>query len=763
MNAGIDRRRLLATSRFNGIDYVEFSRGRLEVHFQTREPVAHLRQARVTGGWPSATARVLPVRRVEWSKDEEGRPVLSVPIEAPGDSSTYRLDLESPSLDPYFAHATFSFETETPRTVDCERPSYVRATSDGSPTIDYLAKDFTSFRQVLSDFSAQRYPAWRERSEADFGVMFMEALCSLADDLSYQQDRIAAEAYIDTATQRLSVTRQARLVDYWPAPATAARTWLQFGVTAPTEIPAGLKVTGHTPDGTEIVFETVVASDDVDPSLNELTAYLWDESDRWLRAGATSMWVDGSAAALRPGMLVLVDTPSPGSALRQSVRLTDVVREKDPIRGHDVTRLVWSHDEALTDDRDLSATVVRGNLVPAIEGQTYTEAFAIGAPSTGLPQATVRTGPNGTPQYLYTPQNQPIARRAAGAEGGEDPGIPEIAMVRREDSSEWQWAPWLLDAQSGDTAFTLDPGTYLQVGAALPDGSVPMDYAGDPGETIRFGDGTYGAMPESPSTFDLQYRVGGGAAGNVAADVLTSIDLSSPVAAMVLSVTNPFPAAGGADAEGLDTIRQLAPDAIAASQLRAVTRADYEQTAESLPWVTEAQTRVRYVGSWLCNLTHVAAGDGELPSRARLRELDALFERRRMAGRESIVLPPRYVSLDLDVTVRAKRHASRQVVKTALAQALSALSVPGAVPGFFRAGQYGFGQSLVRADLETAIRAVPGVDWIVHLLFRRRGGTAGYSELPEQLIAAEDEIIRVDGDPQRPDAGSVRVDVQGGQ
>ena len=62
------------------------------------------------------------------------------------------------------------------------------------PPIDYLAKDFLSFRQALLDFSALRYPEWQERSEADFGVMFLEALSALADDLSYTQDRVAAEA-----------------------------------------------------------------------------------------------------------------------------------------------------------------------------------------------------------------------------------------------------------------------------------------------------------------------------------------------------------------------------------------------------------------------------------------------------------------------------------------------------------------------------------------------------------------------------------------
>src|SRR5262249_48105437 len=123
--------------------------------------------------------------------------------------------------------------------------------------INYLAKDFLSFRQALLDFSALRYPAWQERAEADFGVMFLEALSALADDLSYTQDRVAAEATLVTATQRRSTIRHARLVDYDPVPAIGATVMLQFDVQdGVSEIPAGIAVSAPGPDGTPIPFET---------------------------------------------------------------------------------------------------------------------------------------------------------------------------------------------------------------------------------------------------------------------------------------------------------------------------------------------------------------------------------------------------------------------------------------------------------------------------------------------------------------------------
>ena len=124
-----------------------------------------------------------------------------------------------PKLDPFFDSAPFSFKANCPTTLDCATPapSCPEPTAEQVP-IDYLAKDFGSFRQALSEFSALRYPAWVERSEADIGVMLMEALAAMADELSYYQDRVSAESTIETATQRLSVVRHARLVDYEPAP-----------------------------------------------------------------------------------------------------------------------------------------------------------------------------------------------------------------------------------------------------------------------------------------------------------------------------------------------------------------------------------------------------------------------------------------------------------------------------------------------------------------------------------------------------------------
>ena len=160
--------------------------------------------------------------------------MLSLAVAAPGDFSTYTLTIRSTALDPYFDAVAVQLQGELPerprlrgtRSGAARRRTASRCRSTTSPRTSRASS------QALSDFSSLRYPLWVERSEADVGVMLMEALSAVADELSYLQDRVAAEATLGTATQRVSLVRHARLVDYEPSPAIAATTTLQLDVAA---------------------------------------------------------------------------------------------------------------------------------------------------------------------------------------------------------------------------------------------------------------------------------------------------------------------------------------------------------------------------------------------------------------------------------------------------------------------------------------------------------------------------------------------------
>ena len=141
----------------------------------------------------------------------------------PGDFSTYTLRLVASAGD---AAPPAGFDPALGADRVLASRSSARATSTAAPTrrarrrrrtapaIDYLARDYASFRRLMLDRLAALMPDWRERSPADLGSRWSSCWPYVGDQLSYYQDAVATEAYLGTARRRVSVRRHARLVDY---------------------------------------------------------------------------------------------------------------------------------------------------------------------------------------------------------------------------------------------------------------------------------------------------------------------------------------------------------------------------------------------------------------------------------------------------------------------------------------------------------------------------------------------------------------------
>ena len=771
---------LLKSSTLNGIDFVEIAsvdERTLRVHFLNGVALSGtVTDAAITGGETVATVAVNPITAADWSADAEGRPLLTLTTVTAGDFSYYTLSLTSTSLDQFFHTSVFSFKATCNSDLDCAAEVAPCPPAAGNaPPIDYLAKDFLSFRQALMDFSALRYPQWQERAEADFGMMFLEALSGLADELSYTQDRVAAEATLVTATQRRSIVRQARLVDYEPRPATSATVLLQCNVTG-ASIPAGTPVTGVTPDGQTVVFEVGAGLADTTPQVvnakwnRPIAPYYWDDSQICLEAGATEMWLLGKGFDIVPGTALLIDTAGAVSAdppIREVVHVVTAKPETDHLYGVDVTHITWDASEALKRDHDLTRTMVAGNLVPATQGARYQESFAIGTPpaaSPFMPLAIVRTGPNSTPDalvpaYLHTLANEPLGWLAPDTATQPLPEI-QLAQTPQDAAGPWSWFVSLLKTEPFQPGFTLDRARYIPLGRNS-DGTISYEYDGDGGDTIRFGDASFGTVPDSGSVFSVTYRTGAGAAGNLAADAITGF---SPAAApMLTSVTNPFAATGGADEEPDEAVVRLAPEAFRAVRYNAVLAGDYAAAAETLPWVERAGTVFRWTGSWLTVFT---TGDPEGSEKITDKErlgLVQLLNRRRLAGYECYAPDPQYVSLDLEVYVCAQPDAFRGDVEAAVMKALSAVRNADGSTGFFYLDNFTFGQPLERSALEAAAQNAHGVAGVHCILYRQRGVIGGFIPLPDEVTIKHSQILRVDNDPSRPERGSLRVYVDGGK
>ena len=135
-------------------------------------------------------------------------------------------------IDPLFAAVDFSFKVDCPADFDCQPKCDCPPAARAEPEIDYLAKDYASFRRLMLDRMTVLMPNWRERNAADLGVSLVETLAYVGDHLSYQQDAVATEAYLGTARRRVSVRRHARLVDYPMHDGCNARAWVQVQVNS---------------------------------------------------------------------------------------------------------------------------------------------------------------------------------------------------------------------------------------------------------------------------------------------------------------------------------------------------------------------------------------------------------------------------------------------------------------------------------------------------------------------------------------------------
>lgn len=236
-----------STNKLAGLDYVEVdaSGTSLVVHLFGIVPEGlSARNVVIEGG---RRIRDIKVQTATFIKSKDGDSCLHVTIDKPGDFSTYCICLIEPvevtahclsdpppdaerkipeGIDPRYAYAPLLFRTDCAGTVDCKPQPCPPESVVPPPTINYLARDFQSFRQLMLDRLLVTMPEWRERHIPDIGITLVELMAYVADQLSYTLDAVATEAYLSTARLRISVRRHARLVDYRMHEGCNARTWV---------------------------------------------------------------------------------------------------------------------------------------------------------------------------------------------------------------------------------------------------------------------------------------------------------------------------------------------------------------------------------------------------------------------------------------------------------------------------------------------------------------------------------------------------------
>lgn len=456
------------------------------------------------------------------------------------------------------------------------------------PQIDYTSRDFEAIRDDMISLIQYFLPEWKNRDASDFGITLIELFAYMGDIMSYYIDRAANESFITTASQRDSVLRIARLLDYTPTASTPATVTLSFSTlnTSAQTVPAGTQVsTTSIVDGenTEIIFETDTAIT-VSPS------------------------VDGGLTA-------------------------------GPV-----------------------------TTVAATQGYTVEQ--------TGINALAVS---NGLADQVYALAEYPVIKDSI-----------EITV----DGVVYTFVDYLVDYSGNDPVFTIDVDAE------------DITY-------ILFGDNVGGRIPPRNATIEAVYRVGVGAAGNVAENTLTEIVTNYQVG---LQVNNEDAASGGSDTEDTDSIRISTPISIRALN-RAVTLTDYESLAIQVAGVAKASA----LANTYNNITLYFAPSGDpgvednniTPTTVFTNlttDVNTFFEDKMPPTTTLTLQPPSYVSVDIELNLFILAQYRQSTVVTAVQNVLS---------NFLAFDNVDFEDRITLQDILTEISAVSGVSYATITLLNR--------------------------------------------
>lgn len=787
----------------NGIDYVEMGSDgtTLLVHFihplvntNTTEGVLKAGNFRITH---INTRNPLVIKSINSFANH-----LIIRLETIRDLGTYDLRLVSSTapdqppkgFDPKLSQIEFSFRRETASDFDCKSIPPVSEKKPSPPTIDYLAKDYQSFRTLMLDRLAVTLPQWQERNPADIGIMLVELFAYFGDRLSYYQDAVATEAYLGTARKRRSIRRHSRLLDYFMHEGCNARAWMVIQLEKKSQNKTkllGPSVEENRP-GVKFLTQTYLkpgrlSEEEFDKALNEgaqvfetmhdvtlyysfneIEFYPWGNEKYSLEKGATEGTLRDEEGELykhlREGsVLVIENRLNPIINATHVIRLTKVQATDDPLFGIALVDIEWYAEDALPFEVPICRRnaqgqleekiyIARGNVVLVDAGQTLSEPEPLWKDSSWQsPQQTRLEEVPLTHQgrvYLKDRQRWGLFDAKAGAKSAMEWELrdarPAIYLIenneQREDRTNlprWYPQPDLLNSDRFAREFAVETEE-------------------DRRSYLRFGDGVLGKKPQNSDRLEAVYRRGNGTQGNVGAEAIVNIFLPQEIKKLELKVRNPLPAQGGADPELLEEVRLYAPQAFR-EQKRAVTAEDYAKKTEAYPGVQKALATRRWTGSWHTIFITVDRQGGLRVDPPFKEDLLAFLEPFRLAGQNLEIEQPLLVPLDIVMNVTIESDYFQVSVEKALLEAFSNREL-----GFFNPDNFTFGDPVYLSQIIFRAMEVAGVQSVKITRFQRQDQPSNLPLETGKIEFERLEIARLDNNPNLPEYGTIQFNLEGG-
>lgn len=718
--------------------------------------------------------------------------------------------VDVPDLDPLFASAPVAFQLGQAGGSEARMvPRGVRAEESPERTdIDYLAKDFESFRQLLLERMAFYIPSWEERNPSDIGVTVIEVLAYAADYLSYYQDAVATEAYLETARRRISVRRHTRMLDFHAEEGMNARVWvhLRLDRTDGGKGEAELRIEEGTPLLTaapRLPPCIALGSDDhrraleagclvfhslypvtLSPEHNELEIYTWGAEDFTLPQGASRATLRGHFPKLQAGDVLVFekrigsdeDNSTTDPRHRRAVRLSRApVLTEDPLTDPPtpVTEIAWFERDALPAEFPVSRTAGRihqerlstvwGNILLADHGEVVEELLEGPVPAQGRYEPILpRRG-----LTFRQPFDAAVARQVPAAQAVEQVSWLTLPTIELSEIPAHMHLPVGSLAEARQAVRPWFPvwrprADLLNSGRFARDFVVEVDELGE--AHLRFGDGQAGRRPPAGSRFLARYRIGMGPRGNVGPHSVRHVVLDVErlweleVRGLTLSaVANHLPGVGGSHARPTEHARVYAPDVIHTPtyQRRCVTDGDYVAVASRHPEVLRAAVRRQWSGDSSLVILFVQRKGGHPVDDAFAKRLHAYLQPFLTAGAAVAIRDPLLVPLDIQATVMLRRGVRAEMLYQRL---FSQTARDGRQ--LFDPDDFSFGDPVYLSWVTALLMGVPGVADVRVDVFRRWGQPATDEMEAGRIPIGPYEVARIDNDPDAPQRGTFKVKLE---
>lgn len=427
-----------------------------------------------------------------------------------------------------------------------------------SKNINYVGKDFDSFRQNLIEYTKTYFPnTYSDFNESSPGMVFIEMASYIGDVLSFYQDAQLKESMLSHATERKNVVALAQSMGYRPKITTPAVTTLTLYQLVPAigsgtanepdstfylKIKDGMEISSTT--NSSIVFRTVDVVDFASETDRELDVYSRSQTTGEPEFYLITKKVKAISAALSETTITVSsnDMEYPTISLGDSniVEVVGVTSNGGSEKWYEVPYLAQE-----------SVFVEKPNTTEHGQVSQYSE----------------------TVPYILEVQK-----------------VPRRYCVKINSDNT-------LSLQFGSGDVTMNDEVILpnskNVGLGLSNSITRLNQGIDPSNFLKTN--TFGISPAG-ETLTIKYLVGGGVQSNINTGDLTTIrriefneDLNSVTNQSLyntikqsIAVENLEPAVGGRGPESTEEIRQNAL-AMFGSQNRAVTKQDYIVRALSMP------------------------------------------------------------------------------------------------------------------------------------------------------------------------------------